>query len=300
MAEQNASSDGEPLKEMRPRVSSIGRGAGGPGDQSRRRQFKARSRELERGVSVPVLSPGSEAKAPLPLSTKEVVSVGHGQGHEFVKKTFFQPTFCHHCAELLWGLKGQGMKCMICNFVSHEKCIPNLSVSCRHIIAGKITDPVAHQWTQPRSFHRKKWCNVCRKRIHAKGVICEVCKLYSHTVCKANAFNNCKNCATYNNGVKQEIRHHWIEGNLTSSARCVVCTKNCSTENSLSGFRCGWCGYNVHSACIGQLEEREANERVCTHRDLWHLVLAPRAVTHRQSVKSHVEQEREEEAVDGE
>ena len=56
----------------------------------------------------------------------------------------------------------------------------------------------------------------------------------------------------------------------------------------------------IHSACIGQLEEREANERVCTHRDLWHLVLAPRAVTHRQSVKSHVEQEREEEAVDGE
>ena len=55
----------------------------------------------------------------------------------------------------------------------------------------------------------------------------------------------------------------------------------------------------VHSACIGQLEEREANERVCSHRDLWHLVLAPRAVTHRQSVKSHVEQEREEEAVDG-
>ena len=112
MAEQNASSDGEPLKGMRPRVSSIGRGAGGPGDQSRRRQFKARSRELEIGVSTPVLSPGSEAKAPLPLSTKEVVSVGHGQGHEFVKKTFFQPTFCHHCAELLWGLKGQGMKCM--------------------------------------------------------------------------------------------------------------------------------------------------------------------------------------------
>ena len=46
------------------------------------------------------------------------------------------------------------------------------------------------------------------------------------------------------------------------------------------------------------LEER--GERVCTHRDLWHLVLAPRAVTHRQSMKSHVEQEREEEAVDGE
>ena len=97
---------------MRPRVASTGKGAGGPGDQLRRRQFKARSRELERGISAPLLSPGSEAKAPLPLSTKEAVSVGYGQGHEFVKKTFFQPTFCHHCAELLWGLKGQGMKCM--------------------------------------------------------------------------------------------------------------------------------------------------------------------------------------------
>ena len=34
-------------------------------------------------------------------------------------------------------------------------------------------DPVAHQWTAPMSFHRRKWCNVCRKKIHAKGVICE-------------------------------------------------------------------------------------------------------------------------------
>jgi hypothetical protein len=142
-------------------------------DDSRRRQFKARSRELERGTSAPLLSPGSEAKAPLPLSHREALSVGHGQGHQFDKKTFFQPTFCHHCTELLWGLKGQGMKCMVCNLVTHEKCIPNLRVSCRHIIAGKITDPVAHQWTQPMAFHRKKWCNVCRKRIQAKGVICE-------------------------------------------------------------------------------------------------------------------------------
>ena len=78
-------------------------------DDSRRRMFKERSRGLERGTSAPLLSP--DAKAPLPLSAREAVGVGHGKGHEFVKKTFFQPTFCHHCTELLWGLKGQGMKC---------------------------------------------------------------------------------------------------------------------------------------------------------------------------------------------
>lgn len=80
-------------------------------DDSRRKQFKARSRDLERGVSAPTLSPTSETKAPLPLSKKEAITVGQSQGHQFQKKTFFQPTFCHHCTELLWGLKGQGMKC---------------------------------------------------------------------------------------------------------------------------------------------------------------------------------------------
>lgn len=82
---------------------------------SRREKFKERSRGLERGVSAPLLSPGAEAKAPLPFSVK----VGHGKGHQFAKKTFFQPTFCHHCTELLWGLKGQGLKCpgIYCTYV---------------------------------------------------------------------------------------------------------------------------------------------------------------------------------------
>ena len=77
-------------------------------DSNRRLKFKERSRELQKGRSSPaLLSP----KAPLPLSAKEVVSIGHGKGHEFEKKTFFQPTYCHHCTELLWGLRGQGLKC---------------------------------------------------------------------------------------------------------------------------------------------------------------------------------------------
>ena len=39
--------------------------------------------------------------------------------------------------------------------------------------------------------------------------------------------------------------HHWIEGNLPSSGKCEVCDKCCSTDLSLSGFRCGWCGICV-------------------------------------------------------
>ena len=32
-------------------------------------------------------------------------------GHSFIKKTFHKPTNCHYCAELLWGLMGQGYIC---------------------------------------------------------------------------------------------------------------------------------------------------------------------------------------------
>lgn len=32
-------------------------------------------------------------------------------GHSFSKKTFHKPTYCHHCADMLWGLLQQGYIC---------------------------------------------------------------------------------------------------------------------------------------------------------------------------------------------
>ncbi len=82
------------------------------GGNQRRTKFKDRSKKLERGESAPALLPDPKGtRAPLPLSEEETKAVGLGLGHDFRKKTFFQPTYCHHCAELLWGLKGQGLMC---------------------------------------------------------------------------------------------------------------------------------------------------------------------------------------------
>ncbi len=89
------------------------------GDEKRRNKFKERSRNLERGVSAPafsqgLLSEGGKSEGPLvpmPLTVTEAVTAGHSFGHEFVKKTYHKPTYCHHCTELLWGLTGQGMQC---------------------------------------------------------------------------------------------------------------------------------------------------------------------------------------------
>lgn len=80
----------------------------------RRDKFKERAKSLERGKSSPAFFVGSKTKgplAPMPLSEGEAKTVGQGLGHEFLRKTYFQPTYCHHCTELLWGLKGQGLQC---------------------------------------------------------------------------------------------------------------------------------------------------------------------------------------------
>lgn len=83
-------------------------------DDGRRNRFKDRSKDLERGISAPSLfssKEGAPPKAPMPINEDEVHTVGEGMGHDFEKKNFFQPTHCHFCSEMLWGIKGQGYTC---------------------------------------------------------------------------------------------------------------------------------------------------------------------------------------------
>ena len=85
-------------------------------DDGRRNKFKERGKNVQRGVSSPALfgedgKPRTGPKAPMPLTSQEAVTVGQSMGHEFARKTFFQPTYCHHCTEMLWGIKGQGFQC---------------------------------------------------------------------------------------------------------------------------------------------------------------------------------------------
>ena len=87
------------------------------GDSRRRDRFKERSRNIERGISAPALlvedgkTVPTAVKAPLPFTAEEAVTVGQGLGHEFCKKTYFHPTYCHHCTKMLMGIKGQGFQC---------------------------------------------------------------------------------------------------------------------------------------------------------------------------------------------
>lgn len=158
-------------------------------------------------------SPTLEYSALTPLA--EFDQSGHG--HYFSKKTFHKPTYCHHCTDMLWGLIGQGYICGVCNFVVHERCLKIVVSPCSTVASNVIKvsiplrgprlgpnprhlafqNPVPHCWTETSSLKRK-FCNVCRKRIEDHTALrCEVCEYCVHTDCQDFSVPDCKECATY-------------------------------------------------------------------------------------------------------
>ena len=73
------------------------------------RRTKLKSRSLERGSSAPLLSLSSK----MDQSERRDLccNAAAKMGHEFKRKTYYKPTYCQHCTEMLWGLKNQGYQC---------------------------------------------------------------------------------------------------------------------------------------------------------------------------------------------
>lgn len=197
-------------------------------------------------------------------------------GHYFVKKTFHKPAYCHHCTDLLWGFIGQGLMCRVCNFTTHEKCAKLVVSLCTSYAADQIKNPAAHCLTESGHF-KKKFCNVCHKRLDdADGMRCEICEYYVHTDCRDFIVSDCKECATYTPQIDLTSVlhfHHWREGNLPSSSKCVVCKKTCWSSECLTGTRCEWCSTTAHSYCYKNVAVD------CTFGSLRQIMLPPSCVT---------------------
>ncbi|KAK9758856.1 Ras association (RalGDS/AF-6) domain [Popillia japonica] len=200
---------------------------------------------------------------------------GHRHGHSFSKKTFHKPTYCHHCSDMLWGLIQQGFICEICNFVVHDRCLKTVVSPCSSTAPSLIKNPVAHCWSET-VHHKRKFCNVCRKRLDdSEAIHCEICEYYVHIECQDFAVPDCKENATYLPGKSLGLvhhEHHWREGNLPSNSKCALCKKTCWTSECLSGYRCEWCGITCHALCHINIPQE------CTFGILEPIYLPPHAV----------------------
>jgi novel protein kinase C delta type len=50
--------------------------------------------------------------------------------HKFREKSYFYPTFCEHCGQLLAGFVKQGLKCQSCGYNCHKNCMKNVPNNC--------------------------------------------------------------------------------------------------------------------------------------------------------------------------
>ncbi|KAL5236368.1 hypothetical protein ACI65C_003778 [Semiaphis heraclei] len=181
------------------------------------------------------------------------------RGHQFTKKTFHLPAYCHNCTNLLWGVVTQGNFCTVCNYIAHESCLKKPGISpCHSLAASLIKNPVSHCFSKKGRIKNQRCCNVCRKRIDSRAlsVTCEVCHYYAHADCKSSAVADCKEIATYHPGKlldSMHHEHHWREGNLRPGAVCYACVKPCWATDCLAGYRCEWCGITAHATCRSQI-----------------------------------------------
>ncbi|XP_063235563.1 ras guanyl-releasing protein 3-like isoform X2 [Bacillus rossius redtenbacheri] len=83
----------------------------------------------------------------------------NGFKHDFHETTYFKPTFCAHCAGLLWGLIRQGYKCRDCGINAHKHCKDLVVMECR-LRNNPPGDAGSHAATSRRRFKRKKKSSV--------------------------------------------------------------------------------------------------------------------------------------------
>jgi diacylglycerol kinase (ATP) len=130
---------------------------------------------------------------------------------------------------------------------------------------------------------RPVYCNVCGESFHGvagwRGLSCEVCKFKSHRRCVFNVKQCCK-WTNRSNLISEGLDtlpdltfpHQWLEGNLPSGSKCIVCKKTCGSTKRLQDFRCMCCKSAIHTDCMSLVKP------ICDMGTLRMSILPPTAV----------------------
>ena len=120
-----------------------------------------------------------------------------------------------------------------------------------------------HNWCST-THNKPVFCNKCREVLSgASFVACEVCNIKSHQACASGITQACKWTtieSMVRDGVKSTDKslnqpHQWLEGNLPSSSKCIICSKQCGSKKALQDWSCIWCKQCCHESCRAKVKE---------------------------------------------
>ncbi|XP_044732389.1 diacylglycerol kinase epsilon isoform X2 [Chrysoperla carnea] len=110
-----------------------------------------------------------------------------------------------------------------------------------------------HSWKNIGWLEKPCYCSICESlMMNAAGLFCDCCGVCVDQPCvkKADRKLSCKKIKIDN----EVLSHHWVKGNLSNGAQCVICQEECNFEFGLSDYQCCWCQRTVHSRCKSSVQ----------------------------------------------
>ncbi|XP_070182979.1 diacylglycerol kinase epsilon-like [Littorina saxatilis] len=108
-----------------------------------------------------------------------------------------------------------------------------------------------HRFYMVDMFATPTYCNVGHDHI-IHGAQCDSCGICvdDHLMKEANNRIPCKPSSTK----EEQLKHHWVRGNLPLCSRCAVCKLECESRPELTDLYCCWCRRAAHDDCAAKLD----------------------------------------------
>ncbi|XP_062313903.1 N-chimaerin [Osmerus eperlanus] len=95
--------------------------------------------------------------------------------HNFKVHTFRGPHWCEHCANFMWGLMAQGVKCTDCGMNVHKQCYPMVPNDCKPDLkhVRKVYSCDLTTLIQAHNTMRPMVVDMCIREIESRGLTSE-------------------------------------------------------------------------------------------------------------------------------
>lgn len=77
-----------------------------------------------------------------PLFFDRILIMQAEKAHNFKMYSFKGPHWCDYCANFLWGLVQQGVKCADCGFEAHKRCSEKVPQDCVSRFSSSSSSPL--------------------------------------------------------------------------------------------------------------------------------------------------------------